>query len=196
MATILTATTTFPNLCNLSRDMTNSVDRHDQHRDDVVYMAIHSFGGREWNAGEHVHFVDDFHNEGWLGFAEEDATRFMWESASSGAIIEAVRNSEGSWKLTFVGTDKVGREESLYVFDFAQAANLNELRIEHVEEGLLDQLENWVEVARDRDDECRPRFEVVRRVENFAMLVANFAEIDARLEEDEQLEFEHGSRWS
>ncbi len=199
MTTKISAVTTWNEICKLSTVLANV--GCDGVREDFVYMANHSMGDREWDASQSNQFIEDGDDgDGWLGFSEEGSTRFLWGSARSHATIEAKRGSDGGWSLRFGGStaDELKRRgyESSYIIIFARTiVDLTTLMVERVADGLGVQLSEWVQSTHDRVDDHRPDDKVIDHVRQFAATIAKYVDIDARLDEDELLEFEYGDSW-
>lgn len=69
----------------------------------VVFMAVHSCGGREWtiNEGRNPAFVEDeCFSGGWWAFREKDVSFLRCISATSGSSLTAEKNLGLGWTLT------------------------------------------------------------------------------------------------
>lgn len=79
----------------------------------LAYMAENSFGGRWWE-GKPTDVIPDGHGQSmYLGFEEESVELMGWESASSGATLEARKAKGilcGLWVVEFVA----GKHPSAY----------------------------------------------------------------------------------
>ena len=130
---VFVATVSWPALCSLSQQWCNAQEEaQKQFRDDCLYMGRESMGNREWET-EKSSYVEGIQGQcnfdHWCGYREEGSRRFFWGSAMSGATLEAVRQLDGTWRLTFTGCDTSTRPESGYVASFADAADMSTLEI-------------------------------------------------------------------
>lgn len=150
---VFVATVPWTALCALSQQWCNAHEEaRKQFRDDCVYMGVQSMGNREWET-EKSSYVDTIEDQtdfdGWYGFREDGSRRFLWGSARSEASLEAVRQEDGSWKLTFTGCDTSARCESGYLASFAYAVEVSTLQVvqlgnaEAALEVLTPEIEAW-----------------------------------------------------
>lgn len=67
-----------------------------------IFMATHSWGGRDWSIveGRNPVFFREDSNGGWHIFREGDVTELFCSSARSGSSLSAVLMPDGAWRVT------------------------------------------------------------------------------------------------
>lgn len=134
-------------VCQMAMSLTNpSVPNWDhsgtdpyKFRDDLLYVATHSAGGRYVLDGEIRHKVEDLCFDGqWEGYAR-GVEEVWWTSATSGARLAVFLNDDlQSYTVRFVGT--MEDCESSYLLEFYRAVTPDTIRVEEINPGKLAKL--------------------------------------------------------
>ena len=124
--------------CELARGCCNTHDDTEPMQENLLYVAVNSFGGRKVElmpGAKPVHFIPDSFG-GWEGFRKEDVIQVIWTSASSGAelAINVTRQEPEEPVLTVWYEGPEGEYESRYLESWIEAANLKTVQVHDLNE--------------------------------------------------------------